>query len=591
MRLISLHIKGYKNIQDLPLDFSNKDGITLLIGNNGVGKSNIIEAISSIFAGLYKNGVHKTEFDYSISYKLNGNLMEISLTGDQSRILVNSIEISKTDLQRKAKEYLPENVIACYSGESLRLFDCYYKSYYKQYIDAIRKEDKIPKLPMLYINKYNIKIALLTLFFCDWTANTDVANFCTNILHIKSIKNITFYNNIDNIRLWKRNVVIQMMEYVNAVTHKNEIPKECTLNSSEELKQRLLPMYLDERTFFNFMYAATMPLTSKAIEEIDIELELNNGTIITIDELSEGEKKYLLIKTILEIISTENSLILFDEPDAHIHINRKAELKEIISLYNNRENIITTHSPTLAMCFEDTHLEGLGTNKEGYTISIGKDKAKLISQITNGMWNVHEQNTFLASNKPITLLVEGKTDKTHLKEAFKHLKPHYPDLDFDIFSMNSSEHIRETLIGLSYSEINWNKKFIGIFDNDDAGINNTRSGFECETTNSSIKHIKYGDQEPSKSFYAILLPKKDEFKGKTAFTIENCYSPDKYQEALKQALTEKEGHFEGLSIEKIANDLKNKAKIILAERAKSFETTDFDGFRSLFNLIDEIRRI
>ena len=35
--------------------------------------------------------------------------------------------------------------------------------------------------------------------------------------------------------------------------------------------------------------------------------------------------------------------------------------------------------------------------------------------------------------------------------------------------MNSSEHIREVLIGLSCSEIKWNKKFIGIFDNDVAG--------------------------------------------------------------------------------------------------------------------------
>lgn len=64
MRLKSLHIKGYKNIDDLSLDFTTKDGITLIIGNNGCGKSNIIEAISSIFAGLYENRVHKPDFDY-----------------------------------------------------------------------------------------------------------------------------------------------------------------------------------------------------------------------------------------------------------------------------------------------------------------------------------------------------------------------------------------------------------------------------------------------------------------------------------------------------------------------------------------------
>ena len=589
MRLKKIHIIGYKNIADLPLDFTTKDGITLIIGNNGCGKSNIIEAISSIFAGLYENRVHKPDFDYSISYELNGNVIDISLSGDQYTILVNGEEMSKTDFQRKGKEYLPENVIACYSGESLRLFDNYYRPYYERYIDAIRTADKISALPMMYVNKYNIKIALLTLFFCDWTVYTDIANFCTNILQIKQIKSITFNNNKANIASWgKNNAVIHALEMMNAVESIDDIPKSSTFKSIADLRERLYQ--IDQRTFFTWMYAATMPLKKKTIADIDIQLELNNGNVIAVEELSEGEKKYLLIKTILEIISTENSLLLFDEPDAHIHISRKAELKEIISLYNNRENIITTHSPTLAMCFDNSHLEGLGQDASGHTIAIDKDKVNIIARITEGMWSAHEQNAFLASNKPITLLVEGKTDKIHIESAFKQLKSSYPDLDFDVYAMNSSEHIREVLIGLSCSEIVWGKKFIGIFDNDAAGQRDIQNGFEKETGHEKIKHVKYKDGAPSKCFYAFMLPKKREF-AEGAFTIENCYLPEKYQEALKQALMEKEGYFAGLSIDRIADDLKNKAKTILAEQAKSFEMLDFEGFKPIFDLIEEIRTL
>lgn len=54
---------------------------------------------------------------------------------------------------------------------------------------------------------------------------------------------------------------------------------------------------------------------------------------------------------------------------------------------------------------------------------------------------------------------------------------------------------------------------------------------------------------------------------------------------------EKEGHFSGLSNDRIADDLKNKAKTILAEHAKSFETTDFEGFKPIFDLIEEIRKL
>ncbi len=42
-RLKELTISGYKNINNLDVSFENQDGITVLIGNNGCGKSNITE--------------------------------------------------------------------------------------------------------------------------------------------------------------------------------------------------------------------------------------------------------------------------------------------------------------------------------------------------------------------------------------------------------------------------------------------------------------------------------------------------------------------------------------------------------------------
>jgi len=51
MRLESLHIQTrFRNLENLIIDFSNKEGLSVLIGNNGSGKSNIIEAISLILS-------------------------------------------------------------------------------------------------------------------------------------------------------------------------------------------------------------------------------------------------------------------------------------------------------------------------------------------------------------------------------------------------------------------------------------------------------------------------------------------------------------------------------------------------------------
>lgn len=583
-RLQHLKIEKFKNIKSFELDFSDKDGVTVLIGNNGCGKSNILEALSSIFAGLYQNKLHKPDFDYVIRYEVDNNSVEITLTDSVYSFRVNSVTINKKTEFSKHREYLPKNVIACYSGESQRLWENYYWPYYYNYISAIKKSMSIPELPMIYINRYNIEIALLTLFFYDFDVFEDVRLFCNDTLRVKHIREITFHYNAKKIKEWSNNSVLQMVKVLNDVDGIPVLSADKITLSLDEFKSKL--SYMGERELFKVLYAATMPKDDKVITSIELKLELNNSDVISSSDLSEGEKKHLLMKIILETIADENSLLLFDEPDAHIHLCRKAELKDLFEKYDNRENVITTHSPTLAIKFDDKHIEGLCLDDNGYTSKINGDKAKLVAELTNGMWNIQEQNIFLSSNKPITLLVEGKTDKIHIEQAFKHLKSDYTELDFDVFAMNTCGRVKDVLDGLSKSigsEIEWGeKKIIGIVDNDGAG----RDVLNKLKINDNKEYHEIGK---SKNFFIFLLPKKSNYSDD--YTIENCYDATKYEEAYNKAVEEKKGHFEGLSIDKIADDIKNKSKTILAKQAKSFELLDFEGFKPIFDLIEKIRML
>ena len=65
MKLKRLNIRKYKNLIDFNVDFETGDGLSILIGNNGSGKSNVLEAISGIFANAYSgSAVHK--FTYTL---------------------------------------------------------------------------------------------------------------------------------------------------------------------------------------------------------------------------------------------------------------------------------------------------------------------------------------------------------------------------------------------------------------------------------------------------------------------------------------------------------------------------------------------
>src|ERR1700761_1425470 len=51
MRIRRLKISKYKNVNDINLEFKS-DRITLMVGQNGLGKSNLLEAIALIFRDL-----------------------------------------------------------------------------------------------------------------------------------------------------------------------------------------------------------------------------------------------------------------------------------------------------------------------------------------------------------------------------------------------------------------------------------------------------------------------------------------------------------------------------------------------------------
>lgn len=569
-KLKSLSIKGYKNIKDIEIDFKDKNGITVLIGKNGCGKSNVLEALSSIFAGLYKNKLHKPNFDYIVRYELKAKNIEIKLSNSTYTFIVNEEKYSKTEFNKIAKEFLPTNVITCYSGESQRLWENFYWPYYKEYIANIKESEVTPVLQMLYINRYNLSISLLTLFLYDFDIYTDIRDFCNKTLKIKEIANIVIKYDLKKIKEWSDNSVLRMIKQLNKIEDISVLSEDKVKLSLPEIKERMA--YMGERDFFKTMYAATMPKTDKIITEISYDIILDNDEIIKIDDLSEGEKKNILMITILEVLADENSLLLFDEPDAHIHISRKTQLKELFDKYHNRENIITTHSPTLAVKFEE-HIEGLGLDTKGHTIIIDKEIAKLVASITDNMWNIHEQNMFLASNKPITLLVEGQTDKIHILAAYKVLQTKYPDLDFDVFYFGGANNIPQFMKGLKTCETDFsNRKIIAIFDNDTEGRNC------CKQT-----QVEYCKQKKNKSgLYAITLPSNDDA------TIENLYDGAKYYEAFKKIVGKKS--FKGL-VSRYAESITKEAKIEMSNMIGTFAPLDFDGFKPLFDLLQEIKKL
>ncbi len=559
MRLQELYIKSpFKNLDNLKIDFSLKEGLSVLIGNNGTGKSNILEAVSSIFAGLFDKS-QSPIFSYSIKYSVNGNNVEIEFDRNSSKYqtIVNGISDNIKD------EYLPSQVVSCYSGEESRLWNGYYEHFYKKYIDAIITSKSIPSQPLLFINKYYWNIALLTFHFYDFDSFTDLRDFCQNELSISKVNYIKFKFDTAKTTSWGKNIAV---EFVKAINPNSAKEIEITLS---ELKSRLSHI-TNGKDFFNYLSLVAMSKEDKLIT--DIEFNFNNN--LTTSSLSEGEKKLILIKLILEVVADESSLILLDEPDSHIHISRKANLQHLLTQYSNRENILTTHSPTLTHCFENKHIIMLSKSEVDITEVIDSEKQQIIDTLTNGIWSYQDQNIFLNSHNDI-LLVEGKTDEIFIKKALSVLKksnPEYAILDFEYLPCGGAEGVK--LLADKFKPKS-NQKIIALFDRDSAGWRAINDIFG-ETQNKWNSN-SFGLYRKCKQLTIMPYPARSNFKGSN-FNIEDYFS----KTLLKHYVLK---DFEGLD----SLISKNTFKKAIETNCHDFEDKDFKYFKKLFDLILEVK--
>lgn len=422
MKIKEIHIRSnFRNLNGLELKFDSAHSTNIIIGNNGAGKSNILEAFSSIFRTLYYADKPEFEFDFSLRYQTSaGNNVVISSIGERGfRMNVDGNSIPFSD-----KTYLPKRVICNYSGEDRRIYEAYYAKIYNDFYSQVIHSKGYETLKMVFVDKDLWRVILLIMLV---TRNDHEAfdTFFRDVLKVDNNDTVSVHIQIDNklLEKWRKNPNPAYF-YIQALSDQLSADGSVSLdniNKSGETAESLFTYLMNAK---------------RVVQSIQISLNGYDSGF-----MSEGEKKLMVIKFILESIADEESLVLLDEPDSHIHISRKKELKEYFDSFDHRSNIITSHSPTMTATFDDKSIIMLDTDG-GHAKVINSDKQRIVSELTRGMWTLQEQNIFLTSHKDI-LLLEGEWDEAYLTAAKKafHSKGEFTDIDFACLPCGGAEQL------------------------------------------------------------------------------------------------------------------------------------------------------
>ncbi len=425
MRLKNLYIKDYKIVQDFSIDFTSN--LSVLIGENGSGKSSIIECLAYIFGHLHKYFVldDKTaEFidGYKINYTINGLDVYIESHYKESKsntfdpiIRVNGDEMSTSQLKKKYRNFsfLPSKVIISYSGITKRLA-LLSNHFEEKFIQKIIRQNNPYSLkplvlpednPFVYIKEEYVTFIILALFVLNtYEANLLLSllgidiNGCTTTITLKKpgwAKNSKKENNQGMIWGMSGKIAQDLLTGLNllAINKKDEQDK-----GQNRLQYELYGLNMVKDLFGEY-YELTpskvvLFLNTLLCDDILDSIDITWGPSFSIDNLSEGEKQMILSIGLSLVLNQSNLLFLLDEPDVSLHPKWQQDFITNFTAGLNNESmaIITTHNPILIGSSNrtDIHIIEAGNEKPNEYYSHGRD----VNSLLYDYFGVNERNEF-----------------------------------------------------------------------------------------------------------------------------------------------------------------------------------------------------
>ena len=424
MRIKSLKVEDFFILKDFKIDFNNN--LSVIIGENGSGKSTILELIADILGHLYKYfvlGDNKSTFidNYEIEYEYTSydlNTIKI-LSGRKDNkflptIWINGEDISIAQIENKfggMSNFLPSKIILNYAGisEHLRTLSEHFEEKYKKEITKANNQYSLSPLnlpkerPFIYIKPKHLPMFVLSLFFSDREQDN---KFMSDYLGINKdsckitlvFKKPSWAKKKDE-KWWgiSGNVALQFFQAIELYADKEEKTKD----------NDLITYYFDGTTNLEVAFAFELNVYRKNIvftifdtllydellSEIKITWNLDNGDEMSLDRLSEGQKQIILTQGVNMVFGEEekNLLYLYDEPDVFLHPKWQQDYVSKFQYYNESSHIIiTTHNPILIGDLQKEQVHEIQNGKivESNNYSFGRD----VNSILEDYFNVNERS-------------------------------------------------------------------------------------------------------------------------------------------------------------------------------------------------------
>ncbi len=412
----------FKNLENVRIDFDDNNLMTVIVGRNGSGKSNVLEALVAIFRNLDLG--ETPPFSYEIRYKLGvaENQRWITIEADPGRSTVSkqySIKVSRGDgddgkasesvtiakVKRSkdgSADYLPKYLFAYYSGPSDRL-EKYFRKHRSDFYRKLLKSEVDLKgdiRPLFYAKPFHSQFVLLAFFLSDQD-NKKEKTFLREHLGIEGLDSVHFVmrkptswgNKKTDELFWGAGGVVR--EFLDKLFPYALAPVKVTRNEDTSLTGRNTPneffhlflpnvdtlrefaQGLSPDVFFKMLEST---LLSEIISEVSVRVKVSSSDQpLTFRELSEGEQQLLTVLGLLKFTGGHDSLFLLDEPDTHLNPSWAVKyldfLRDFVIDDQTSHLLMVTHHPLAIAELEKGQLQIMKRLEDGKINAASPDES------------------------------------------------------------------------------------------------------------------------------------------------------------------------------------------------------------------------
>jgi predicted ATPase len=404
MKIDSLEIRSdFKNLHHVRIEFDEQNLMTVIVGRNGSGKSNVLEALVAIFRNLDLG--EPPPFSYLIRYQLGDDSSRrwITIDADPSRGILShqytvkvsysdrtgeqEVPFSRVKRDRTGKgEFLPKYVFAYYSGPSDRL-ELYFKKhrtdFYRKLLKS-RVDLKGDIRPLFYAKPVHSQFVLLAFFLSEHDDKEKA--FLREHLGIQGLDSVHFVmrkpswvraKNRDE-RFWgAEGVVREFLDtlYPHVLAPLRVTRPEDTSLTGTRIRNEFVHLFLpsleslrefsrglSQDVFFKMLEST---LLSEIISEVSVRVTVGDvAAPLTFRELSEGEQQLLTVLGLLKFTGGNDSLFLLDEPDTHLNpawaVKYLSFLRAFVPNHRTSHLLMVTHHPLAIAELEKEQVQVMG---------------------------------------------------------------------------------------------------------------------------------------------------------------------------------------------------------------------------------------